>query len=62
MMQEDMLVFQHTAAMEVLIPGSYVFYMVPSLDYRVDMMGELAQPWEVLPPPYGPYVPQKRKL
>jgi len=57
MTQEEMLAFRHTTGMEVLLPGSFVFYMVPYIDYRTLLMGELAQPWEVLPPPYGPYVP-----
>ncbi len=32
----------------------------PNVDYRTLLMGELAHPWEVLPPPYGPYVPARR--
>ncbi len=37
----------------------YCLAMEPVVDYRTLLLGELAEPWEVLPPPYGPYVPKK---
>ncbi len=57
--QRRMLVEQYTAVLPLRDPSA-LFVMVPSLDYRTDLMGELARPWQVLPPPYGPYQPRRR--
>ncbi len=52
--QEDMLIEQRVAAME--FPNrNTVLVLTPLLSFRTDLMGELAQPWENLPPPYGVY-------
>jgi len=57
--RKDILLEQRTTV--IGFPGlDACLVMYPNENYREELMGELAQPWEVLPPPYGPYVPKRR--
>jgi len=40
--------------------SSLFFTVRPMPQYRTALMGELAEPWENMPPPYDRYVPKKR--
>jgi hypothetical protein len=61
---ERMLLAQRRLAMPVFYdmdpPYPALLSVEPAPGYRTLLMGELAQPWEVLPPPYGPYQPKRR--
>ncbi len=62
LLSEQLLIAQRSVSLLVERPSGdrYVLSAEPAPGYRQMLMGELAQPWEVLPPPYGPYVPARR--